>query len=409
MKCPCLHRPPHTAVQPVCIGTSSWAGSVLGSLPSCLAAFSLQPPRPLLWPTAGAHTPSGRAFGGTHGRDCDWDLLVACQALSDPAGLCPGLLLFPELSDALLLQLHQRSCCLCASSSPSSPFSMSAPPGSLCGRAPSPCLPHCAQVPCSGSAVFTVATPGHLIHAACPVRSRTAPAPSACRLLPQDPELLTSGAVSGGRLCGRAAGTVGVLSKAAWTNEGSRQQRGSWTFVCDTAFRGFMMTAAESRARDRRGSSEKLSSGVLFRAWVCNGCWAIFKQRRYHGLISHLWELSLAFWFSSCVYILCHESGFESLFSFSRMPACRALPLRPLLPRRISDDSLKVYQAVFFLGRGAGRKYMAGSSKVIPVSKEGSEQWFQAFSWFLGWAPGLFRGAGVLVLTSLRAFRFLPV
>lgn len=57
---------------------------------------------------------------------------------------------------------------------------------------------------------------------------------------------------------------------------------------------------------------------------------------------------------------------------------------------------------------------MAGSSKIIPVSTEGSEPWFQEVSGPLGWAPGLSRGAsreadGVFASASSGAFLFLSV
>ena len=273
-------------------------------LPSC---FTPSPSNPhgLFCGQLPERTPhQGMPLVAPTGRDCDWDLLVACQALCDPAGLCPALLLLPELSDSCrsrisaLLPLRFLL--------PVLPFSMPAPPGSLCGRASSLC---------SGALFWLWRLHcGHawsLIHAARPVRSRTAPA-----LLPVGP----------------FPRTLSSWRQALCQMDGSvAAQWAPWE------------------------CSEKLSSGVLLRAWVCNGCWAIFKRRKYHGLISHLWELSLAFWFSSYVYILCHESGFESLFSFSQMPTCRVLPLLPLLPPRISDDSLKVYPGCLLSRRGGGR------------------------------------------------------
>lgn len=57
---------------------------------------------------------------------------------------------------------------------------------------------------------------------------------------------------------------------------------------------------------------------------------------------------------------------------------------------------------------------MAGSSKVIPLSTEGSELWFLEVSGPLGWAPGLSRAAsreadGVLASAPSGAFLCLSV
>ena len=96
----------------------------------------------------------------------------------------------------LLLQLHQPSCCLCSSSSSSSPFNMSVPPWNLCRCSSSQCLPHFVQVSCCGSSMFTVTMPGRFIHRARPIRSCPAPAHSICWFLPQDYELLKSSTLS---------------------------------------------------------------------------------------------------------------------------------------------------------------------------------------------------------------------
>lgn len=139
-----------------------------------------------------------------------------------------------------------------------------------------------------------------------------------------------------------------------------------------------------------KGSSEKLSFSLFSEHRLVNGFWEIFQKAEIPWLdFSPLVAVPLAFWFYSCVYILCHESGFGSLISFSQMPNCKCFPSCPSLPTlALVMTVLQYIQAAFSLGC---RKYMAGSSRSFLSLRE---VWavVSSFSLFLGWGPGHFRG-----------------
>ena len=141
---------------------------MLGSLPSCLPASHLLPPTPTASSVASCRSPHPiRACLWRHPRG-----EIVTEICSWPARPSVTRLVFARLSCCFLssqttpVAAASAHCCLCASSSPSSP--------SACQphlEAFAAALPHCAQVPCSGSGVFTVATPG----------------PSSTRLAPSGP------------------------------------------------------------------------------------------------------------------------------------------------------------------------------------------------------------------------------
>lgn len=126
------------------------------------------------------------------------------------------------------------------------------------------------------------------------------------------------------------------------------------------------------------------SFSLVFRAETCS-FWEIFKKQKCHGLISHLWSLSSAFWFYSCVYVLYHESTFESLLSSSQTRICRLLTAVALVM-----TVLQYIQGAFSLGTQEAYGWLIQDH---PCLNRGLWAMVSRSFWASGLGPRAFQGS----------------